>query len=39
MEIWDPVMMTVLDRFLNMKDMAEAVNAMVSVPCSTTKPS
>ncbi len=32
-------MMTVFDRFLNMKDSADAVNAMVSVPCRTTKPS
>ena len=34
-----PVMTTGLPRFSSMKLSAEAVKAMVSVPCSTTKPS
>ena len=36
---WLPVKMTGLLKFSNMKLRAEAVYAMVSVPCSTTNPS
>ena len=36
---WLPVRMTGLPRFSSMKLSAEAVYAIVSVPCSTTKPS
>lgn len=36
---WDPVRTIVLPRFSHMKDRAEAVYAIVSVPCRITKPS
>ena len=36
---WLPVMITGLCRFSSMKLSADAVNAIVSVPWSTTKPS
>ena len=35
--ICEPVTMTVLFRFRRKKDRAELVNAIVSVPCNTTK--
>ncbi|MNR47023.1 hypothetical protein D3C85_1660750 [compost metagenome] len=37
--ICDPVTITGLPRFSSMNDSAEAVNAIVSVPCRITKPS
>ena len=37
--ICDPVMQTVLSKFSNMKESAEAVHDIVSVPCKMTKES